>query len=312
MPELSLQENISLAPYTTLKIGGPARWLLEAKTVNEIMAAQQWAAAEKVPVVVLGGGSNVLVSDQGFPGLAIICRNYELTWDPPHVVAGAGTKLGQLIAGAIQRNLGGLEWLIGVPGSVGGSVYGNAGTGNATSHIAAIGDYVDWVEVIDIKRASRKMSADECHFQYRHSIFKETKELILRVQLTLPAISADDERERLRKKAQGKGVAQPLAAASAGCMFKNPKVDVGSLKESLRADVSLGGTISAWRLVVAAGLQGYQLGQMQISPLHANFMVNLGGGTADQVAQLISYVKQQVRDKLGVQLFEEVQYLGFS
>ncbi len=233
-------------------------------------------------------------------------RNDQLLWNPPPVIAGAGVKLGQLIAGAAQHGLGGLAWLIGVPGSVGGAVYGNAG-----SRTAALGDYVEWVEGYLPDGSARRWTKGESEFSYRTSRFKNQPAIILQVQLQLPTVDVATERAALAATAARKKTVQPLTDASAGCMFKNPVVDPSSLPDDLRSEVFPDGTLSAWRLIAAAGLQGRRLGQMEISPRHANFMINHGGATADQAVQLISLVKQQVRDKLGVQLHEEVQYLGF-
>lgn len=290
-----------------MKIGGPARFLLIAKTADDIRAGVIWTAEQKLPLAVLGNGSNTLVADSGFPGLVIIMGNDQLEWASSAVIAGAGVKLGQLIGQALQHGLGGLDWLIGVPGTVGGSIFGNAG-----SRDQAIGDYVVWVETVSPGGQVRKVLQADCGFEYRSSIFKKQPgSIILRAELRLPQVDAKIERQTLAAMAKKKNKNQPVAASSAGCMFTNPKVTADQLPADLRQLVNPDGSVSAWRLIAAAGLQGRQLGQMQISPRHANFMVNLGGGTADHVVQLLSLVKQQVRDKLGVQLQEEVRYLGF-
>ncbi len=301
-----LQENVPLAPLTTLKLGGRARYLVAAKSVDEARQALAWAQQRQLDWVVLGAGSNTLVADTGYAGLVVVMRNDQAEWKPPHVTVGAGMKLGQLVAGALQHDLGGLWWLIGVPGSVGGAIYGNAG-----SRDQAIGQYVQWVETLEPTGQFKRWSLDECEFRYRHSRFKEQHTIIIRAGLQLPAVDRSQEQQLLKEKAAAKQKNQPLTAASAGCMFKNPSVEGVSLPDYLQTQVFPDKTISAWRLIAALDLPGFQLGQMQISTKHANFMINLGGATADQVVQLLSYVKQQVRDNLGVQLQEEVQYLGF-
>lgn len=301
-----VQEHISLVPYTTLKIGGPARYFMVAKSVGDVIAAWQWAAESHVQWRVLGSGGNTLISDDGYDGLLILMNISASEWSTSSVVVGAGLTNGQLIAGALQHNLGGLRWLIGVPGTVGGSLYGNAG-----GHGWGLGHQVDWVEILDEQGRVRQVSQEDCQFSYRHSIFKTKPWIILRAQLNLPKVTPAEERKVLAATTTMKNNNQPTTAQSAGCMFKNPVVESSSLPEELKLHRGADGTISAWRLIVAAGLQGKQLGHIQVSPRHANFMVNLGGATADQVVQLLSLVKQQVRDKLGVQLHEEVQYIGF-
>lgn len=289
-----------------MKVGGPAQYLCIGTTVEELVEAWEWARAEKIPVTILGAGSNSLVNDVGVEGLVIIPRNSQIDWTPPRVIAGAGTKLGQFIGGAANHGLGGLTWVLGVPGTVGGSLYGNAG-----SKEHGLGEYVIWVEVIDLNGQRRRYSRDECRFAYRHSAFKEMKTCILQAELELPQVDPIKERTTLAAMAKQKNANQPTTAASAGCMFKNPVVQFETLPSELQSSVFPDGTISAWRLIDWLGLKGKQIGQIQVSTKHGNFMVNLGGGTADQVVQLISFVKQQVRDTLGIQLHEEVQYLGF-
>ncbi len=302
----NLQERITLAEYTTMHIGGPAKYFVEAKSYDDVQQAWSWAVAQKIPVRVLGAGANTLVADAGFEGLIILMRNDELVWEETSVIAGAGATNGQLIGGALRHNLGGLQWLIGVPGSVGGSIFGNAG-----GHGWGLGDQVDWVEVMDETGTMKKVMHDDCAFSYRSSVFKKKPWIILRAQLHLPTIDPVAERAVMAKTTQGKNKNQPTTAKSSGCMFKNPMVDPEKVPSDMFQYVGPDGTISAWRLIVEIGLQGKQLGQIQISSIHANFMINLGGGTADQVVQLLSLVKQQVRDKLGIELQEEVQYLGF-
>lgn len=305
---MNIQENIPLAPYTTWKIGGPARYLIEAKSRDEIGAAVIWAAKKNIAVHVLGNGSNTLVSDKGFDGLVVIAKNDQMDWKGDTVVAGAGVKLGQLVSSATQHGCGGLDWLIGVPGTVGGSIYGNAGSGREADYFGA---YVVSVDGLRPNGATIQWSQAECAFEYRDSRFKHEIVFILQATLKLPKVDSAEERKKLAAKAAWKNKSQPLTLASAGCMFKNAKVDLLKLPDDLKPFINPNGTISSWRLIKAVDLQGQQIGQMQISPLHASFMINLGGGTADQAVQMISLVKQRVRDTLGIQLQEEIQYLGF-
>lgn len=302
----TIQTGVVIAPYTTMKVGGPADYLSLPTTIDALVTAWEWARHEKIPVTMIGAGSNSLVNDAGIRGLVIIPRNSQLVWTPPRVIVGAGVKNGQLIGAGANHGLGGLSWLLGVPGTVGGSLYGNAG-----SKEHGLGDYVVWVEIIDDTGQRRKLNREECHFAYRHSIFKELKACILQAELELPTVDPVQERTLLAAMAKDKNAKQPTTAASAGCMFKNPVVMKDTLPKELQPFIMDNHTISAWRLIEYLNLKGKQIGQVQISNLHGNFMINLGGATADQIVQLISFVKQQVRDTLGIQLQEEVQYLGF-
>ncbi len=304
----NIQENVSLAAYTTLKIGGPAKYFVIAKTIPEILQAIAWAKSQQIPICLLGNGSNTIIADRGVDGLVVIARNDQLEWTDNRVVAGAGVKLGQLVAAALQHGLGGLSWLIGVPGTVGGSIYGNAGAGMTEDYF---GKFIVHVDGVKTDGTPVKYTQAECEFGYRDSRFKREDTIILQATFELPRIDQNDERKILAAKSAHKNKTQPLTLASAGCMFMNAPVQVEKLPQELRAFINPNGTISAWRLIVFVGLQGKHIGQMQISPLHASFMINLGGGTADQAVQLLSLVKQQVRDKLGVQLHEEIQYVGF-
>lgn len=302
-----IQESMPLSEYTTFKIGGPARYGALIQTVQDAHEVIAWARQEGLPYKILGKGGNVLVADQGFTGVVLVMRNDQLVWTPPRVVAGAGVQNGQLIANALKHGLGGLRWLIGVPGTVGGSLYGNAG-----GHGWGLGDQVDWVDVVTAEGEVRRLSRMECAFAYRTSIFKAHPDwIIVSAQFSFSPVDATAERLLLAETTKVKNANQPTTEKTAGCMFTNPVVEVDRLPEELRSFVDEQGKVAAWRLISHLGLAGRQLGQVKISEKHANFMINLGGGTADQVVQLLSLVKQQVRDKLGVQLREEVQYLGF-
>lgn len=296
-----------MAPYTTFKIGGPAKYLTVAKAAVDLERALAWATAEHIPFRVLGKGANTLVADRGYDGLVIIMQNDTLDWQPPRVVAGAGVQNGQLIANALRHNLGGMQWLIGVPGTVGGSLYGNAG-----GHGWGLGDQVEWVDILTADGERKRLTKEECQFTYRSSALKSHPAwTIVEAQLVFPVVDAKLERDLLAATTKQKNANQPTTTQTAGCMFTNPIVDATHLPADLRSFVGLGGTLSAWRAIDYVGLKGQRLGAMEISTKHANFMINHGGATADQVVQLLSLVKQRVRDTLGVQLHEEVQYLGF-
>jgi len=303
-----IQNNVSLAQFTTLKIGGPAKYFAAPKDATEVRDAVIWAVENNIPYRIIGRGANTLISDAGYDGLVIVMQNDQMVWKPPYVTAGAGVQNGQLIANALKHNLGGMQWLIGVPGTVGGSLYGNAG-----GHGWGLGDQVEWVEVVMPDGVIKHLTKEECQFAYRTSLFKQHPEwVIVQATFVFPAIDATAERLLLGDTTKTKNVNQPTTEKTAGCMFTNPVVDMARLPEYLKQYVDDSGKISAWRVIEEVELKGYQLGQIQISPVHANFMINLGGGTADQVMQLLSLVKQRVRDTLGVQLHEEVQYLGFE
>lgn len=303
-----IQANVSLAAHTTLQIGGSARFLASPATIEEVSKCLIWASENKIPWRVIGRGANLVVADAGYNGLILIMRFDKIEWNPPTAIAGAGVQNGQLVADALQHNLGGMQWLIGVPGTVGGSIYGNAG-----GHGWGLGDMVEWVEILTPVGELKRLTKAECEFSYRTSVFKKNPDwIVIQALFSFPAIDPVAEQKIMAATTNQKNANQPTTAKTAGCMFTNPLADSDKLPDHLKAHIDANGTISAWRLIEEVGLKGKQVGQIKISERHSNFMINLGGGTADQVMQLISLVKQQVRDKLGIQLHEEIQYLGFE
>lgn len=302
-----LERNAPLAKYSTYRIGGPASFLLLATQVQEVIDALAIVRRHHVPFAILGGGSNVLIADVGFPGLVIVMRLSKLAFSGDQVSAEAGVKLSVLLVMAATHGLGGLDFLAGIPGTVGGAVYGNAG-----SRSMAIGDRITEVAVLDTGGTVKRLTPQDCAFSYRTSRFKTAKEVILSTTLRLPADDPGKLQDAIAAKVRWKNAHQPTHDQSAGCVFQNVSVpDPAAIPAELRAFIT-DGQLSAWRVVATAGLQGKQLGGAQVSPVHANFIVNAGNATAEDIIILISYVKQHIRDRFGIQLREEIQLLGFD
>jgi UDP-N-acetylmuramate dehydrogenase len=294
------QRNAPLAPHTTFKVGGAADWLLTLHGTEELRQALQIAAEFHVPVRVLGGGSNVLVSDRGVPGLVIRLRGANVTsLDPNRVRAGAALTINGLVRWTINRGVAGLEAWAGTPGTVGGAIFGNA-------HFQGrnIGELVDRVLLMDRSAALLDVPASEMEFGYDFSRIQRTGELVVsadfRVSTGDPAALRATARESLafRKRTQ------PLESASAGCIFQNPV--------PARDRVPDGIPWSAGALVDRAGLKGASEGRARVSTTHANFIVNEGGATSAEVRALIERCKAAVRERFGVELREEIVYLGFD
>lgn len=283
-----LKENEPLAKYVNFRIGGPARWLVEAKTEREVAEALRLAKEAGVPTFILGGGSNTLPSDQGFAGLVvkIALRSFDINGTT--VRADAGAMSAGLARATAEAGLAGLEWMISLPGTVGGAVRGNAGCFG--------GEVKDNLVSARILRSGRitEVSAADCAFGYRDSAFKRSDDVILSATFALapgiPSVLKAKMEEQLAKRK----ASQPTNAGSAGCVFKNPPGQ------------------SAGRLVDEAELKGQTIGDAEISQAHGNFIVNKGRATADQVVQLVALAKTRVRDRFGIQLHEEIQYLGFG
>ena len=261
---MQFQRNILLKKYTTFRIGGAAKYFWVAKTKKELIEAVKFAKKHKLPFFILGGGSNVLVSDQGYQGLVIKFRT-------------------PLLSKFVDK---GLEWAAGIPGTVGGAISGNAGAFDGS-----MADVVKNVEVLDTRSRKIKIFKNkDCKFGYRDSIFKKNANLIiLSVELRLER----GDPKKIKKHLSYRKKTQPLNFSTAGSVFQNtPK-------------------FSAARLIEDCGLKGKKIGKAQISKKHANFIVNLGGAKAKDVLKLINLIKKEVKNKFGIKLEEEIQYLGF-
>jgi len=292
------RSRVALAPLTTFKVGGPADWLLELHGHRELHVALELAAAAGVPVTVLGGGSNVLVGDRGVRGLVVRVRGGAVTPVTPGAVrADAGVTLNGLVRWTIARGLAGLEMWAGTPGTVGGAIYGNA-------HFQGrlIGERVVRAAVVSRAGTMTELVRAEMAFAYDDSRLQHTGEILLWADFAVepgePARLRDIARAALRYRKH----TQPLALPSAGCIFKNPD----PARVPLPSDVPP----SAGALIDRAGMKGAALGGALVSPAHANFIVNAGGATARDVRQLIQRCKRAVRDRFGIELEEEIVYLG--
>lgn len=303
-----VSENESMQNYTTFKIGGPAKYFL--KVDNSELLQKAVAAAQQlgVPFFILGGGSNVLVSDNGIDGLVLKLVSDKLEINDNRVTAFAGYNLNKLIRDALEQGLGGLEFAGNVPGTIGGAVWGNAG-----AYGKGVGDFVRTVDAlvpgaggVELKTLTR----DECKFAYRDSIFKHEPTWII-ASVTLEMEKVLDQEARLtaiNAEQQDRIVKQPLDCPSAGCTFKN--LIFSEEMENLK-QFETQGKVPAARLIDSLGLKGTKIGGAMISDKHANFIINTGNAKASDIVQLISLVKTKVRDSYNVQLEEEVQFLGF-
>ena len=314
MPKISIQKNISLAPYTTFKIGGPAKFFIEIKTKEDLLEAVDWAEENKEKFFILGGFSNVLISDQGISGLVIKIDNDEISILGERLDCGAGSTLAKASSLAISKNLTGLEWTVGIPrATIGGAVRGNAEAFNV-----AMSNIVETVLIFDaLKFKFKTLSNRDCEFGYRSSVFKKNKNYIIwSVILKLKKEKPEIVKGLVGQSIKFRGKNYPKLS-SAGSMFKNIPVKLIErdnpklLEEIKKRGITRLDNVGAGMLIDMLGLKGKTIGGAKISLEHANFIVNTGKATSDDVITLASYIKQQVRDKYGVQLEEEVQYLGF-
>lgn len=288
---LDIRTKIPLAPYTTLKIGGAADYFVETQNEEEIIEALQLAEERKIPYYILSGGSNVLVSDQGFRGLIIRITNYELQITNTLVTAGSGVSLPLIAKKTAEQGLFGMEFGIGVPGTVGGAVYGNAGAfGQETK------DVLQSVRVLMPEKNFEivELPNNTCAFGYRESIFKHHKNwIILSAIFALKQDTRENCEKRMMEMLKDKTVHQPMGEKAAGSIFKNPP------------------GFSAWRLIEDAGMRGCSVNGARVASQHANYLINTGSATADDFTKLIALIKKEVQKKCAVILEEEIQYVGF-
>lgn len=308
-----IEKNVALAPFTTFKIGGPAKYFLEVNSREELLQAIEWADSKQEKYFLLGGGSNLIVSDKGFDGLIIKndCRLMEINDDELTVESGAPMAL--IVNLAKRHAMEGLEWAAGLPGTVGGAVRGNAG-----SFGSSMGDIVTSVTVFDIstKKIKEEKVTDK-HFQYRTSVFAKEPVLILSVKLKLKPGNESAIENKMKECVKYRLDNQP-PYPSAGSIFKNVTLeyvkscnkDLAKIAES--ENIVRNGLVGAGWIIEKIHLKGKLMGGAMISLEHGNFIINKSlTATAEDVVILISFIKQQVRLVYNIHLVEEIIYLGF-
>jgi UDP-N-acetylmuramate dehydrogenase len=292
--------NVSLAPLTTFKVGGPADWFIDVHRAGELRTAVSLARESGVPVTVLGGGSNVLVSDDGVRGLVLRIHGGEVSnVDASTIRADAGVTINGLVRWTLIRGIGGLEAWAGTPGTVGGAIFGNA-------HFKGrlISELVVRVTLVSADGSIEDVPAERMEFGYDYSRLHRTREVVVSGDFRVTEGEPDALRAVAKESLAFRKRTQPLESASAGCIFQNP--------DPARDAIPAGIPASAGALVDRAGLKGAREGGARVSTTHANFIVNEGGATARDVHALIQRCKREVRDRLGVELREEIVYLGFA
>ena len=286
---IELRRDEPLAKHTYLRIGGPARYFATPASIDELQRLGAWAREGGLPLHVIGGGSNVLVSDSGVSAPVVSLRRAcgNVRFEGVRATAGAAVMLPALARAAAQRGLGGLEFAIGIPGSVGGALQANAGIGDGR----CIGPLVRSVELLD-ESSSRTVPADELRFEYRESSLRASADVVLAATLELCERPREEVESEMRRLLEARGATQPTAEPNAGSIFRNPPGD------------------SAGRLIDAAGCKGFASGAASVSELHANFIVHDGAATAADVAALMSGVQRRVLEHSGVWLAPEIEWWG--
>jgi UDP-N-acetylmuramate dehydrogenase len=308
IPNLTVSRDTPLSRYTRFGIGGPADLYAETKSVEAFIAATAAARESGLPTMVIGGGTNLIVSDTGFRGIVLRYRADELLAANGRVVAQAGAVLQDLVDFAIARGLKGLETLSGIPGSVGAAVYGNAG---AYGH--SISERVVKVQFFD-GECVRVFSNEECEFRYRESIFKRHKEwIIFSTQLLLDAADAGELRRVADDILKVRNEKFPVTMKCAGSIFKNlllRELPAAAGAEVPEKVVREGKIPAAWFLE-QVGAKGMSRGEIRVADYHANLIYNTGTGTAADLRAVIEELKARVRSRFGIEIEEEVQYVGW-
>jgi UDP-N-acetylmuramate dehydrogenase len=300
IPHLHFQENVPLSHYTRFAIGGPARVLADAATEAALIAACQ------EPHALIGSGSNLVADDAGFSGVVLRYTESSIEIDPPVVRVRAGALLQHLVDATIEAGLSGLHTMTGIPGWVGGAIYGNAGAYGHSIH-----EFVELVRFFDGSRI-REIDNAACEFGYRESVFKRCKHwIVLDCSLKLPP----GDSGQLRATAEGilkiRNEKYPPTMRCAGSIFKN--LILAELPESVRAQVPerviREGKVPSAYFLEQAGAKGIVNGAIRVADYHANLIYNTDGGTSHQVREVIDLLKRRVQDRFGLRLDEEVQYL---
>ncbi|HPS28367.1 MAG TPA: UDP-N-acetylmuramate dehydrogenase [Candidatus Paceibacterota bacterium] len=315
LTKVKILENVSLAPLTTYAIGGSARYFARPKTSGELLEALDWAEKNKQLVYILGGGSNLLISDKGYDGLIIKLNNQQINEKEAGtktvlLEAGGGLGLGALLqfCNTAPKFVTGLEWSAGIPGCVGGAVFGNAGAFGQSMQ-----DKVQSVYVYDlVERNFKTYKNTDCAFGYRQSLFKQGQKIIWSVSLKLELGDAVTGRQMILDHLKERKQKQPLEYPSAGSVFKN--VPIQQLDKNLpdRTEILqlFKETIPAGWLIEKSGLKGYRIGNAQVSPKHCNFLINLGGAKAQDIFALIQLIQKTVSEKFNLKLVPEINFLG--
>lgn len=286
-----IKQEISLANQTSYRVGGNAQWYAAPRNWEQLEACFDWYGKQDLPLTMLGAGSNLLISDRGIPGLTISTRyfrNYEFNSETGLLVADAGEPIAKLAWKAAKRGLKGLEWAVGIPGTVGGAVVMNAG-----AHQQALSDILVSATVLTPAGTLEELSAEELGFSYRTSKLQGSDNFVVRATIKLePGFSKQEIMQLASSNWTQRKTTQPYHLPSCGSVFRNPYPQ------------------AAGRLIEQLGLKGHKIGDAQIAERHANFILNCGKAKATDIFQLIRYIQEKVEYHWSVSLEPEVKLIG--
>lgn len=280
-----------LYKHTTYRVGGPAKLFVKVQHVDGLIEVIKYCRKHRIPLFVIGRGSNLLFSDKSFDGIIISLENMnQYHVNGSEVTAQCGVTMIKLAYDCAKIGLSGFEFMGGIPGNIGGGIFMNAG-----AYKSCLSEVVKSVKVLDERLKVVELTKDEMEFSYRHSIIQDhPKWIVLEATFELENKSVEEINETLDKRKERRMSTQPWNKPSAGSVFRNPE---GS---------------SAWKYIDDAGLRGYEIGGAQVSPKHSNFIVNNGYASAKDIYNLIFYVQKTVQDQFGVLLKPEVRFINWE
>lgn len=283
--------NEPMSKHTTFKIGGPAECLIKVNNIQELIKVLEFANKNKVPITILGNGSNILVLDGGIKGIVLKIDMQEINIEEKDIdiiaTVGAGTKITVLAGKLMQNGITGFEELSGIPGTIGGAIKMNAG-----AHQKEMKDIITKVKCIDYDGNIKEFENKELEFAYRKSIFENKKYIILEAQMKLQKGKKEEIQAKMDKYSKYRKENQPIGIPSAGSTFKR------------------GNDYITAKLIDEAGLKGYKIGGAEVSTKHSGFIVNSNNATAEDVIKLIKYVEDEVYKKFGRKIELEIEILG--
>ena len=285
--QFDFQEKVKLGKYTTFQIGGPAKYFIEVHTVEEMQDVMRFTHTSKEKFLILGKGSNILIDDKGFDGIVILNKISEILWSDRTVKVGAGYSFALLGTQSTRKKFSGLEFAPGIPGSVGGAIFMNAGANKME-----VKDVVMSVEYVNETGDIVTFSRDEIEFKYRFSMFHQMKGSIVSATFNLQPSNCANEMQK--KMINYRMSTQPYKDKTFGCAFTNPTNQ------------------SAGKLIEDCGLKKTTVGGASVSDKHANFIVNSGNATTEDVKELLCHIQIEIKKKTGITLEREVRFVSFD
>ena len=291
IPKENIYINEPMSKHTSFKIGGPAECFIKIKTIEKLKDILKYAQKGKIPLTIIGNGSNLLVSDDGIKGIVLKIEIEKICQDIKNgiilLTVGSGIKLGALAQKCLKEEVAGFEFASGIPGTIGGAIRMNAG-----AHGSEMKDIVKTVKYMTRDGEIHTITNEQAKFEYRKSLFAEKDYIILEAELQLKTGKTEEIKEKMTEYATYRKEKQPIEYPSAGSTFKRQE-----------------GVITA-KLIDECGLKGFQIGGAKVSEKHAGFVINSDNATAKDVIDLIKYIKEKVNEKYGIKIKEEIRIVG--